>query len=452
MTTIERPFGFNVIGHISGNLGLGVAARSVARAIVERGFPLAVHDLDDRGARGGRDATFDRFAVREVARLPYAVNLLVVGALTVRRLLEQHETLARHDGALNAAACFWELPTLPPRWLPHLDAMDIIVATSDFMRHAFQVALSGPTVIGGRLAVDLPDGVAPDRARFGLRADDVAFVTSFEPYSDPERKNTFGAIEAFRRGASNAPAARLVINVNNAIAEDGSEQPVVARLRAHCADDPRIVVRTGALDYAGVLSLYASCDAYVSLHRAEGLGLGMAESMLLGKPVIATGWSGNLTFMNHRNACLVGYRLVAVQGSSSVYDREQLEDMTMWADPDLDDAAAWIRRLLADADLRRSIGAAATIDMAAYNDEARRADYLDEIRAIRDARVALGTTRARRAHDALPEQLRIGRLARIQALERELAWIKTRPSYRLADGAKALLRRLRPRRDSVPGA
>ncbi len=446
MTAVDRPFGFNLVGYVSGNLGLGVAARSVARTIVGRGFPLAVHDLDDRGARRGRDVGYGRYAVADLASMPYAVNLFVVGALTIRRLLEQHPWLARREGALNAAACFWELPTVPPRWLPHLNAMDVIVATSDFMRHAFEFALSGPVVIGGRLAVDVPDGVVPDRARFGLGADDVVFVTSFEPYSDPERKNTFAAVEAFRRGASGIANARLVVNVNNAVKEDGAEQPIVARLRAHCAGDDRIVVRTEPLDYAGVLSLYRSCDVYVSLHRAEGLGLGMAEAMLLGRPVIGTGWSGNLTFMNHRNACLVGYRLVAVRASTPVYDREQLEDMTRWADPDVDEAAAWIRRLLGDAALRQAIGAAAAADMRAYNADAARGAFLDEIRAIRDDRVVLGSLRTPAIDDGMPEQIRVGRLARIQELERELDWIKSRPSYRLAVATKSLLRRLRPRR------
>ena len=47
-----------------------------------------------------------------------------------------------------------------------------------------------------------------------------------------------------------------------------------------------------------VLALMEACDVYVSLHRSEGLGLAMAEAMLMGKPVVATGYSGNTEFMN----------------------------------------------------------------------------------------------------------------------------------------------------------
>ena len=51
--------------------------------------------------------------------------------------------------------------------------------------------------------------------------------------------------------------------------------------------------------------MMAACDCYVSLHRSEGLGLTMAEAMAVGKPVVATAWSGNLDFMSDetRTSC-----------------------------------------------------------------------------------------------------------------------------------------------------
>ena len=63
----------------------------------------------------------------------------------------------------------------------------------------------------------------------------------------------------------------------------------------------------------------SSCDAYVSLHRSEGIGLTIAEAMGLGKPVIATGWSGNTDFMDVSNAFPVGYRLVEIEENVGPY-------------------------------------------------------------------------------------------------------------------------------------
>ena len=89
--------------------------------------------------------------------------------------------------------------------------------------------------------------------------------------------------------------------------------------------------------YDQVLSLYACADIYMSLHRGEGLGLGMLESMALGKAVIATGWSGNLSFMNHSNSALLRYRLIPVAGSYDFFRPEMIGHDARWADPVLDE-------------------------------------------------------------------------------------------------------------------
>ena len=89
----------------------------------------------------------------------------------------------------------------------------------------------------------------------------------------------------------------------------------------------------------------------LSLHRAEGFGLVLAEAMLLGKPVIATGWSGNMGFMDAASAATVGYRLVPVEDARQVY-RD-----SYWAEPDVADAAAHLRRLADDAETRAAMGA-----------------------------------------------------------------------------------------------
>jgi glycosyltransferase involved in cell wall biosynthesis len=116
-------------------------------------------------------------------------------------------------------------------------------------------------------------------------------------------------------------------------------------------DDDRITIMDGYLNRDQVSGLESVVDAFVSLHRAEGLGLGLAESMYLGKPVIGTAYSGNLEFMNHENSCLVDYQLVPVLKGEYLYDDSRFH----WAEPDLDQAAHYMRRLADDADFRNRI-------------------------------------------------------------------------------------------------
>jgi glycosyltransferase involved in cell wall biosynthesis len=116
-------------------------------------------------------------------------------------------------------------------------------------------------------------------------------------------------------------------------------------------DDDRITIMDGFLNRDQVSGLESVVDAFVSLHRSEGLGLGLAESMFLGKPVIGTAYSGNLAFMDSENSCLVDYELVPVRKGEYLYDDSRFR----WAEPDLEQAAYCMRRLADDAEFRNRI-------------------------------------------------------------------------------------------------
>src|SRR5439155_18737497 len=138
-------------------------------------------------------------------------------------------------------------------------------------------------------------------------------------------------------------------------------------LHALAAADPRVVVLDRLLSREDTFGLQSVCDAYISLHRSEGLGLGMAECMALGKPVIATAYSGNLEFMTHDNSCLVDFTLIPVKPGDYI----DYEPGWMWADPDIDQAARYMVRLLDDPEYRRRIADRAASDMARrFNDVA----------------------------------------------------------------------------------
>jgi GT2 family glycosyltransferase len=274
-----------------------------------------------------------------------------------------------------------------------MQKMDVLLAESQYMQHAYSFHLSGVHVLEAAHPLYLPEGIQANRARFGVQPEAVAFVTSFEPHSDVLRKNPLAVVEAFQRAFGKRPgedpaslSPRLVIKVNNGVIA-GQTHPAVRQLQEMASSDPRLQLITQTLSYPEVLSLYTSCDAFVSLHRSEGLGLGLMETMALGKPVIATGWSGNMSFMNHTNSCPVGYRLVPADGSIPAYQRAHLGEGAVWADPDVEEAATWMRRLVEDASLRRQIGEQAAGDMRRYQEKALRASWIDELEEIREQKL-----------------------------------------------------------------
>jgi hypothetical protein len=103
----------------------------------------------------------------------------------------------------------------------------------------------------------------------------------------------------------------------------------------------------------------ASCDCYVSLHRAEGFGLTLAEAMSLGRPVIATGYSGNLDFMTDRNSYLVAHEMAPVGPGSAPYPPE-----AEWAEPDIEHAARLMREVFENQDAARQRGRLAAAEIA----------------------------------------------------------------------------------------
>jgi glycosyltransferase involved in cell wall biosynthesis len=109
-------------------------------------------------------------------------------------------------------------------------------------------------------------------------------------------------------------------------------------------DDIR--VWDAALDRSDQMALVAAADCMVSLHRSEGLGLHLAEAMWLGRPTIASGYSGNLDFMNDDNSLLIDFELVNIERGEGVYPA-----IAKWADPNLDQAADALRRVADDASL-----------------------------------------------------------------------------------------------------
>jgi len=196
------------------------------------------------------------------------------------------------------------------------------------------------------ISVTIPS-VEPDRRALELGDDEVVFLSMCDVLSVPERKNPFGAATAFRHAFPGNERVRLLLKISNL-----EHQPdLQSRILQLAAGDRRIRLVEGYLSRAELWKLIASIDCYVSLHRSEGFGLGMAEAMACGVPVIATGWSGNVDFTRPDNSLLVDYDLVALERDLGPYRRGQT-----WAEPDLDCAADHMRRIAASADLRRKLG------------------------------------------------------------------------------------------------
>ena len=239
----------------------------------------------------------------------------------------------------------WEMPEVPPEWRPALACVSEIWVPSRFTAAALEPLLPGRVrVVPPPLAVVPPVASALDRTAFGLPADAVVVLVSFNLASSFARKNPFAAIAAFREAFGDRQDRILLLKVSHP-----DHAPADFAWLEQMARAPNIRLETKVLPPGDRHALTACADIVLSLHRGEGFGLVLAEAMLFGKPVIATGWSGNTDFMDRSNAALVGYRLVPARDDRSVY-------RGLWAEPDVAEAAALLRRLADDSRQRDALG------------------------------------------------------------------------------------------------
>lgn len=357
--------GLNMFGYFRGQFGLAEAARSYASALMEAGYPVALVDIDIDLPHGFEERRLESDLGHDA---PHPINMIFVNPDFLTPALERMGA-ARMQGRHLIACWFWELERVPDEWLQAIEQVDEIMVASDFVEQAFRAATGKPVLKVPLPLLDVHDS-GLQRAAFGLPEEDFIFLTSFDFHSWVQRKNPIGVVEAFIHAFPDpACRTRLVVKTSNG----GRHPQAFAELLRAARRDPRIMVRDDILDGRHMAALQRCCDAYVSLHRAEGFGLGMAECMSLGKPVIATAWSGNMEFMTRENSCLVGYRLIDVPPGEYLHGAGQ-----RWADPDTSEASGWMQRLVGDPALAKKIGERAAKDVSVALSRSRAAALMIE--------------------------------------------------------------------------
>ncbi|MGH8247918.1 MAG: glycosyltransferase family 4 protein, partial [Gammaproteobacteria bacterium] len=342
---IRRPFGVNLAGYLTSEKGTGEAARSAAAILEAANVPLALNNIIDAASANVESA------VREFANTnPYAFNLVYVNGDQAANFAF-HKGKPYFDNRYNVGAWNWELTDFPSEWLPRFQYFDEVWVPTNFTRDALG-RISPIPVTTVPYAVVPPQPTNFGRSHFRLPENDFVFLFMFDYHSVLERKNPLGLIEAFQRAFRPDEAAALVIKSSHA------DRRTVRMLR-ETARGSRIVITDTVLARDHVGALYKLCDCYVSLHRSEGFGLTPAEAMALGKPVIATGYGGNMDFMTEDNSYLVRYRLIELDRNYTPYQKGWV-----WADPDLDHAAELMRAVYEDRRRAKAVGKKAAVDIS----------------------------------------------------------------------------------------
>ena len=345
--------GINLIGYIQAEMGLGEVLRNLMAAIAVSQIPFLIRKtVFPLKNRQDKSINFN-----QEDRCKYQINVIGINPDLLYRLplwLKYEEWGKR----FNVGYWFWELENFPKEWSYACSIIDEVWVSSDFVANS--VRQIHPNVFKVPFSIDFP---APknhfNRDYFDLPKFGKLFLFSYDFNSSAARKNPEGVIRAFKKAfPSPEDNAFLVIKSINGENNIGKFREIKESL----SDDLRVVWIDNYLTSDEMRGLISVIDCYVSLHRSEGLGLGMAESMYLGKPVIATAYSGNLEFMNKKNSFLVPYHLVPVQNGEYLFGSHQ-----RWAEPNIDVAANFMKNLYENPELGIQIGLAGSEYIKTYH-------------------------------------------------------------------------------------
>lgn len=352
-------FGVNVIGHISAVSGIAEDSRMVLASL--RHTTIQKKNVDYSASASTPDNRTHS----------YAINLFCFPALEQARYVAENG-LSNIINRYNIGYWPWEISHWPEQWHHLFSLVDEVWASSKHIQDAIAPVASIPVFLMP-MAVEAPSVSRINRVDFSLPEDVFLFYFAFDLRSSSARKNPEACIAAFQTAFPDSKEVGLVIKA----LKPSESSEAWENLKSLSLLDRRIHVIEQTLSRSDLMALYSMCDCFVSLHRAEGFGRNIAEAMILGKPVIVTDYSGNQTFTTAENSVLVPYVLKEIKEGDypSVIDG-------VWAEPNIESAAAGMRRIAKDPQLAETLHVAALNTMLHHSTFRVAQTYLARIKQI----------------------------------------------------------------------
>jgi len=345
--SVALGFGINMAGYLNSEKGVGEGGRATLRSIRAAQIPCQLINAHEVSS-----SNVETVDAKPSEENPYDFNLVHLNGDAVPYFTKC--TRSPFWDRFNIGYWAWELPALPPVWCESFRYFDEIWVPSTFCLDAVSRVSPIPVVrVPHSIQTDVVYEPDCTRSRFGVSPDTFVFLFFFDFHSFIARKNPIGLIEAFRRAFAPGDDALLFIKC----ARSDWDPPAMARL-VDASQGANVQLYDAVISRPALNSLMSICDAYVSLHRSEGFGLTLTEAMNMSKPVIATGYSGNMDFMTLSNSFPVKYRIVEIEEDHGPYTRG-----CAWAEPDLDHAAELMRYVYIHRDKACEVGARARQDI-----------------------------------------------------------------------------------------
>jgi glycosyltransferase involved in cell wall biosynthesis len=341
--------GINYHGFFKDTSGISEATRSNALALQSAGVSISFHNYyhERRGIK--KDTEIHNYNTLETN---FNINLFQINLNELTNFFEINSNNILKN-KYNIAYWAWEFKEIPEEIFPFLSIFDEIWVPSNFCVEAFANVAPIPVL---RFLHPIQSNATNSFSKndLGLPTDSFNFLTIFDSISTTERKNPFGAIDAFTKAFSlNNSTVKLIIKTFNL----ERNEELMKKLNQTILNSENIILINENYDKAKMESLIQNCDGLISLHRSEGFGLTMAEAMSYGKPVVATGYSGNIDYMNCNNSFLVKYDFTELKDDCGI-----LKKGFIMSEPDLNHASELLKFIVSNRNDAEKIGARAQQD------------------------------------------------------------------------------------------
>ncbi|MBC7846060.1 MAG: glycosyltransferase family 4 protein [Flavobacterium sp.] len=324
--------GLNIIGYIDGMFGLGEAVRLNIKAATKHGIPLSLINYDKVKRNINYEYSFD-----------YSINLVQISLKDLKSFFGIINPNI-FKGRYTILYLVWESEYIDPELAENLNLFNEIWTTSKYCKSIFQKTYKNPIIIIPHpVEVSIKPLDNPNTLQV-FNEKKFSFLFIFSYHSSIERKNPFFLIEAFKAAFRDNDDVELIIKTVNSDQYKKSKN----RLQQCVSDAKNIKIYDIELDKNSLNQLINTCDAYVSMHHSEGFGLTLAEAMYLGKPTVATNYSGNTEFMNQDNSYLIDYKISLIEEPDLNFCAK-----TIWANPILGDAVDKLKEVYENSELRK---------------------------------------------------------------------------------------------------
>jgi glycosyltransferase involved in cell wall biosynthesis len=324
-------FGLNVIGYTEAMSGLGEAVRLNIKAAETHNIPLNLIDYE----RVKHEKKY-KYSFK------YSINLVQISLYDLDRFFSVIDT-DFFDGKYNILFLIWESEYIPEKLKKNVNLFNEVWTASTYCKNLFQKVFHGHILtVPHPVEVHLKPYQNSNTPSL-LDKNKFSFLFIFSYHSSIARKNPFFLIEAFSKAFDSTDRVELLIKTTGA----EKFKKLHAQLNRSVFNKKNIKIVNLDMDKNQVNHLINDCNCYVSMHHSEGFGLTLAEAMYLGKPTVATNYSGNTEFMNENNSYLVDYELGSIENPDVNFCSR-----TVWANPIMEDAVLQLRNVYDNAELR----------------------------------------------------------------------------------------------------